>query len=253
MSGVNPFEILPEYGAAMEALGWTSLQACLDYTAGEVVKAALPGRDIFRARTGDRWYYLKRVSGRGWRDVVIEYRALKALREAGVPVPDPVAMGTADRSGAMVSVGLPTVTTLEHVLLEQEVSPERLRRLAERVAHVLRTMHGRGVNHRDFYACHILLDEQDGVYLVDLGRAEIRARVPRRRIIKDLAGLHFSLPERVAGNRARLRFLLKYLGPGASRGRIKRLVAAVRRKSARIRNHSLRKISRGEPNVHVNE
>lgn len=70
-----------------------------------------------------------------------------------------------------------------------------------KVADISRNLHKNGVNHRDFYICHFLLDlksieDRDyknlKLYLIDLHRVQIRKKTPERWIIKDLSGLLFS-------------------------------------------------------------
>jgi tRNA A-37 threonylcarbamoyl transferase component Bud32 len=246
------FAAEPEHRSELERLGLGSTESCLAFDRGEVVKAQIPGRDVVRVACSRGWYYLKRVRGKGWREVLHEHAMLLRLREAGLPVPEPVALGASGEEAALVTVGLSTQTTLEDALLHGPLSEERLRVLLERVAALLRELHGLGVNHRDFYAGHIHLDEEDRVYLVDLGRAEARARVPRRRVVKDLAALHFSIPRRVVRSSLRMRFLRAYLGTGVSRRRLYKLARRIERKSRRMRRHSLHKLERGEPNIHVN-
>ena len=62
-----------------------------------------------------------------------------------------------------------------------------------------RRMHDAGINHRDFYICHFHLDElslqeqETRCYLIDLHRAQIRERTPRRWRIRTLPGC-ISLP-----------------------------------------------------------
>lgn len=64
---------------------------------------------------------------------------------------------------------------------------------------MVRKMHASGINHRDCYICHFLLhlpfegnEEMLKISVIDLHRAQIRARVPRRWRDKDLIGLYFS-------------------------------------------------------------
>jgi len=250
------FFVHPEHRLELEELGLHRLEGCLDCAAGpavKVVKDQIPGRDVLRLERARGCYYLKRVRGKGWRDVPHEHAVLERLRRHGLPVPEPVACGSEDEQAVLVTVGLPTAATLEELLLGEPLEPARLRRLVHAVASLMRDLHGAGVNHRDFYAGHVHLDAQDRPYLVDLGRAEVRARVPRRRVVKDLAALHFSVPERVLGPRVRLRFLVAYLRGGPDRCRARRIAYLVEAKSRRMRRHSLHKLRRGEPNVHVNE
>ena len=63
-------------------------------------------------------------------------------------------------------------------------------------------MHANGINHRDFYICHFLLDVSADVYrqspqalrlsLIDLHRVQLRKRTPSRWVVKDIGGLYFS-------------------------------------------------------------
>jgi heptose I phosphotransferase len=77
-------------------------------------------------------------------------------------------------------------------------------------------MHRAGINHRDFYLCHFHLDETSlpeplpRCYLIDLHRAQIRGRTPRRWRVKDLAGLYFSAMDCGLGQRDLLRFMRHY-------------------------------------------
>ena len=78
-------------------------------------------------------------------------------------------------------------------------------------------MHGGGVNHRDFYICHFLLHLDPvpspanfKLSLIDLHRAQIRNKTPRRWRDKDLAGLYFSALEIGLTRRDVLRFLRAY-------------------------------------------
>ncbi len=91
--------------------------------------------------------------------------------------------------------------------------------LLEKVAWVSRQLHANGVNHRDYYICHFLLDAKSiseelsiidpqhstsnaqplrpktlspKLYLIDLHRAQIRKKTPHRWVIKDVAGIWFS-------------------------------------------------------------
>ncbi|CSG17048.1 LPS biosynthesis enzyme [Shigella sonnei] len=71
--------------------------------------------------------------------------------------------------------------------------------LIKRVATMVRDMHAVGINHRDCYICHFLLhlpfsgkEEELKISVIDLHRAQLRTRVPRRWRDKDLIGLYFS-------------------------------------------------------------
>jgi heptose I phosphotransferase len=82
-------------------------------------------------------------------------------------------------------------------------------------------MHTHGMNHRDYYICHFLLDISGGrdrvdpetlkASLIDLHRAQIRKKTPRRWIVKDVAGLYFSAMDMGLTQRDLFRFARVYL------------------------------------------
>ena len=77
-------------------------------------------------------------------------------------------------------------------------------------------MHEAGVNHRDFYLCHFLMDigseSAPQLHVIDLHRAQIRARVPVRWQVKNLGGLLFSAFDKDLTRRDMLRFIRLYTG-----------------------------------------
>ena len=94
--------------------------------------------------------------------------------------------------------------------------PALRRRLVHAVADLARRLHGSGVNHRDFYLCHIwantdaLSRGEVELAIIDLHRAQIRPRVPRRWILRDLAALMFSTAHLGLPRSDYLRFLKRY-------------------------------------------
>ena len=74
-----------------------------------------------------------------------------------------------------------------------------------------------GVNHRDCYICHFLLHtdrpvtaEDFKLSVIDLHRAQTRAKISRRWRDKDLAALYFSALDIGLTQRDKLRFLRGY-------------------------------------------
>ena len=95
-----------------------------------------------------------------------------------------------------------TTTQIKHILI---------RKIAESAA----KMHAAGINHRDCYICHYLVDaaeitEKSKVFVIDLHRAQIRSNVPYRYHVKDVAGLYFSSIDAQLSVRDRLRFIAEY-------------------------------------------
>jgi len=96
------------------------------------------------------------------------------------------------------------------------------RALIAQVANLARAMHEGGVNHRDFYLCHLRIDTGMGraqltagnlrLTVLDLHRAQIRRQTPARWRIKDLGGLYFSALNIGLTARDVLRFMRAYRG-----------------------------------------
>jgi heptose I phosphotransferase len=143
-----------------------------------------------------------------------EWRALRAARARGIPAPRVVAFGEEGRAPAsqrsfLITDEIAPTVSLEALALDRANLPVGLvlkRRLVREVAAIARTLHSSGMNHRDFYLCHFLLNgtaagggslgamssQRPSLYLIDLHRAQIRGRIPQRWIVKDLGGLVFS-------------------------------------------------------------
>jgi heptose I phosphotransferase len=199
------------------------------------VHRAKEGRRTVSFRRGGRDFFIKQHRGIGWGAILREllelrkpvlgardeYVALAALARAGIGAPVPVAFGQRGGDPArlqsfVVTESLGDAVTLEDLTLAWRDDPPAPRtkwRLIAQVGDLARRMHGIGLNHRDFYLCHILRDPTgDRFYLLDLHRAQIRPAVPRRWRVKDLAGLLMSALEIGLTRRDRLRFVAAYTG-----------------------------------------
>lgn len=199
----------------------------------------LEGRRTLRTEVAGRGYFVKIHRGIGWGEIVKnlltakapvlgagqEWTAIRRLTEAGVPTMTAVAFGErglnpAAQHSFIVTEELAPTVSLEDFSLDWRASPPppRLKRaLIRRVAEMVGAMHRTGVNHRDCYICHFLLHTDKTVSaddfrlsLIDLHRAQTRARVPRRWRNKDLAALYFSALDIGLTRRDLLRFLKDY-------------------------------------------
>lgn len=94
-------------------------------------------------------------------------------------------------------------------------------KLIAEIAKIARTLHTNGVNHRDFYLAHFLLDQDSlqklqkrqgkpKLFVIDLHRVQIRKEVPERWLIKDLSALYFSAKAANLTTRDIFRFLQIY-------------------------------------------
>ncbi len=210
-------------------------------TPGELAKQ-IQNRNTRRFSRGERFFYIKCHAGVGWREIIKnlsrcclpvidafnEWRAIKRLEELQIQTMTPVGYGISERNPASRRSFLITEDLGPNISLEQltetwvQTPPEPAikRDLIARVARIAQRLHGNGVNHRDFYLCHFLLGqsaaelpiEQQPLYLIDLHRAQLRRRTPRRWIVKDLGGLYFSAMAIGLTRRDLLRFVKCYGG-----------------------------------------
>ena len=122
----------------------------------------------------------------------------QALAHAGVPVPEIIAWGEGEGQAGSSFVLLRGVPgSAAHVWtgrLPRETRAQK-RALADALGELAGRFHSLGWRHRDFYLCHVFVDETPAglrLTLIDLQRA-FRPRWRRRRwLVKDLAQLHYS-------------------------------------------------------------
>ncbi len=208
---------------------------------GEVYRA-LEGRSTQRIVLDNQVYFIKQHRGVGWKEIfknifqlkipVIsaknEWLALRRLQELNIASPKIISYGCrginpAIRKSYIVMEALKNHISLEELSKKWQNCPPSFitkKNLIEAVAHIARTLHENGVNHRDFYICHFLLEvsllevepisRNPKLYLIDLHRACVRKKIPVRWIIKDLAGLYFSVKNIGLTQRDFLRFIRIY-------------------------------------------
>lgn len=176
------------------------------------------GRLTQRVQLGENTYFIKQHTGVGWKEIIKnlvqgklpvlsaknEWLAIAKLQSIGVAVPNIIAYGLRGKNPAkqqsfVLMQDLTPTISLEHLCADWKITPPTFafkRKLIAEVARIARLVHQNGINHRDFYICHFLLDlaQKDKIqlYLIDLHRAQLRRTTPMRWIIKDLAGLYFS-------------------------------------------------------------
>jgi heptose I phosphotransferase len=204
---------------------------------GEIFRA-LEGRRTQRIECDKEVFFVKQHFGVGWKEIIKnicqlrlpvvsaknEWRALQRLEALQVSVPEILGYGIcgwnpASMQSFLMTRALSNNRSLEDVCASWRHSPPSFSmkyQLIHKIADIVRTLHDNGVNHRDLYLCHFLLDmtshEEKSIklYLIDLHRAQIRKQVPMRWCIKDLAGLFFSSKEIGLTKRDILRFIKKY-------------------------------------------
>jgi len=202
---------------------------------GEVYRA-VANRRTLRFEAGGRAYFAKIHQGTGWAEIfknlatlrapVIgarnEFEACRHLERCGVTAPTVAAFGErggnpARRFSFIICDALEGRESLEDLTADWRQtppSPLTKRRLIRAVASFARAMHDAGVVHRDFYICHLLVCAGDAgvvdLAVIDLHRAQLHRRIPRRWLRRDLAALLFSVLDLPLTRRDWLRFLQSY-------------------------------------------
>jgi heptose I phosphotransferase len=209
-----------------------------------VVHRAVKNRRTVEFQAGGRRYFIKAHRGAGWREVFKnwlygrapivsaepEWRAIAALNAAGVATPGVAGKGLRGRAPAALESFI-VMPALEGMISLEDLAKDwrgargptraRLKRaLIQRLADIARTLHGAGLNHRDFYLCHFLTRDRDWarwtpddaveLTLIDLHRVQRRDAVPTRWLVKDLGGLLHSSLDAGLTRRDLLRFVAAY-------------------------------------------
>lgn len=224
-------ELLDNPDAAFERPDATLLKRCEGSTVAEL---------LMPTPESPRTVILKRVNVTSALDPLKNLFRSSAVRrswllghglcERQLPTPRPLAMFHRRRAGILPTEGyLLTEKVPDAVGLPEAVkacrNPLLLRVWAERLARVVRTMHDRGVSHRDLKAPNVMLqgaavDPASATpVLIDLVGVRANAdAIPVKRRAKELARLNASFLAMPHVTRTeRLRFLLAYLRTGERR------------------------------------
>lgn len=205
---------------------------------GEVFRA-LETRRTLRFEMMGKGYFLKYHHGTTLKEVLKnlislrmpvlgadrEWLAIHRLKALNVDTMTGVAFGQKGvnplrRTSFIITEDLSPAISLEDFCARWRVERPAFtvkRTIITRVAEMVRSMHRGGVNHRDCYICHFLLQlplpaniADITLSMIDLHRAQIRRQVPRRWRDKDLIGLYFSSLEIGLTSRDIYRFLRIY-------------------------------------------
>jgi heptose I phosphotransferase len=204
---------------------------------GEVFRD-VSGRRTIRVELAGKSCFAKLHYGVGWGEILknlltlrlpvvsarTEWDAIHRLGELGVPTTPAMAYGCRGGSPAalrsfLITEDLGDIVSLEDYCRDwpQNPPPRTLKRqLLRGVADVARGIHEHGLNHRDFYICHLCLDGgrlaagEIHLYLIDLHRMQVRPRTPDSARMKDMAALYFSALDIGLTRRDCLRFVRRY-------------------------------------------
>ncbi len=207
------------------------------------------GRCTRRVEIGGRHFFLKTHQGVGWWEIIRnllqlrapvlgarpEWRAIQRLHGLQIDTMQLAGYGMRGHNPAWLQSFVLTDELTDVVSLEDycrgwgaDTHPPRSRvrikrALVTKIAEIAATLHRNGLNHRDFYLCHLLLDLSAGdpqargaepprLYLIDLHRVQQRRQLPWRWRVKDVGSLWFSAMAAGLTQRDRLRFMQCYSG-----------------------------------------
>ena len=200
------------------------------------------GRRTLQFELGNKSYFLKLHQGIGWGEIVKnlvqlrlpiigaknEWQAIKFLEKHQLDTMKIAAYGEqgwnpAKKLSFLVTDELVNTMDLEHLGEKWRQTPPTFAtkvKLIRKLALISRKMHENGMNHRDFYLCHFLLDnsfassntieDDTQLFLIDLHRAQIRKKVPERWLVKDIGSLWFSAFDIALTQRDLFRFMKEY-------------------------------------------
>jgi heptose I phosphotransferase len=228
-----------------------------------------PGRKTLRFIEENEPYFVKCHFGVGWKEIFKnllqgrlpilgaknEFLAIERLKKFGF-VPEVVGYGwrginPANQQSFLITKELSFTISLEDFCHDWPFCPSPLKlkwALIRKLADIARNIHEQGVNHRDFYLCHFLLDITGGselldpkelhIYLIDLHRAQLRKKVPWRWRVKDIAGLYFSAMDLGLTQHDLWRFIMTY-----NSGKPLRFWRAVRKRAIKLYRKIWRRLS----------
>lgn len=208
----------------------------------------VPGRKTIQVTLGDASYFVKQHFGVGWQEIfknmlslkmpIISARteklAIEKLNAIGIATTPLVGFGErgcnpASLQSFIITEDLGNIISLEDLCADWKNQPPPIalkRALVIAVAKLAHILHTNGLNHRDFYLCHLCLDtalledEQFKMagyphsaiklYLIDLHRMLMHRQPDFKSNMKDIAALYFSALDIGLKPRDLLRFKFYY-------------------------------------------
>ena len=272
MTPVNDIVVNKAYREILDKNRLDTFKSFMEYTDVEVAKQVIQERSTvkFVLDEGNRrsTFFLKRYTSHSVQEYLKclmrfswpksarnEWRAILRFHEIGLPTMVPVAEGEKRNSLGIVTQSFIVTKEIKGAYrfdgylakwLRKNLSRKEIqekRDLIEQVALLTRKMHAMGLNHRDYYLCHIFIRTMGGnedfeIFIIDLHRVDIRKRVGRRWIVKDLAALHFSSLALPIHATDRIRFLKLYLQKKRLDERDRLFVRQILKKTDRIAKHT---------------
>lgn len=218
-----------------------------------VTRMEIDGVALYLKRHNRRFIGFKRRS-----DGRAEFENILAFKRNDLATLTPVAMGERFPRFFWVESFLITrdfspFVTLENLLKKPpDFLIDQKKILLKEIAGFARRMHRAGFNHRDFNANHILLHYRSGsdapeIATFDLQRVGKRKFLRFRWIIKSLAEINYTLPDKLFEEKDRLYLFLSYKGKNKLGFWDRLQFFWIKRKTARIRRHTEKRRKRKRP------
>lgn len=213
----------------------------------------VPGRKTIQVQLGESSYFVKQHFGVGWREIIknlisfklpiisakTEKLAIEKLNRIGIATTPLAGFGErglnpATKQSFIITEDLGDIVSLEMLCenwLLHPPTPAFKKTLITAVACLAGQLHVNGLNHRDFYLCHLCIDAKllNGLehqktwsnqaaitlILIDLHRMLINQRSHIKSNMKDIAALFFSAMDIGLTTKDYLRFKHWYIKSGA--------------------------------------
>jgi heptose I phosphotransferase len=243
----------------LNAPPFLSVEGVLSFSEGESFKRNRY-RSVRRFEAGGRYYFLKQFYHFPWKkqfshvlmrkgsEAFLEWSSIHIVKNLGIPTLEAVAWGERfewglEKGGFLITKELPSKTRVEEFLKTLNRGNASLKqKIIDKIALYTRLLHENFYFHKDLYLGHFLIDayspENFEIYLIDLQRLQKHHFLAEHFRIKDLASLHFSIPENTLSRTFQLRFLKKYLRVDKLLKQHKRMICRILQKSKRIAKHT---------------
>ena len=187
---------------------------------GKVFRSVV-GRKTMQIDIAGKSYFIKQHFGVGWGEIVksflsgktpiigamTEVNAIQKLDEIGIPTTPLVAYGQrgcnpASMRSFVLTEDLGDIDSLEDICADWHENPPDAafkRKIIIAMAQLAAKLHSAGLCHRDFYLCHFALKKAElaqgkiKYYLLDLHRMLQSQQPNSSAVMKDIAGLYFSM------------------------------------------------------------
>ncbi len=180
------------------------------------------GRKTIQVAVNNKSYFIKQHFGVGWSEIfknilsfkkpilgaMTEVQAIKKLDEIGIKTTPLVAYGQqgcnpASMRSFVMTQDLGEIVTIEELCVNwPEYSASYKLAIMQAIAQCASKLHSAGLVHRDFYLCHFVFKKQnlkientkiEHLHLIDLHRMLQNQKPNSRAVMKDIAGLYFSM------------------------------------------------------------